>query len=208
MSGAKGLLVSMLALVGVAVPRLAAQSAMQRPGFALGFGLGAGTLDGRCDACSAPGTAVLTPEVTVTFIPNARWQVGGTIAGAVGGAKGYGEHEAALLGTVRIYPTPARPLHLDLSAGHGRYRVSRDLVSGSQELRSGAFAWSVGAGCDLRAGLDLVFVPTISYRRTLASALLLDGTPLTRAGTSVLSFGVALRWRAVPFTPAPESAPR
>jgi hypothetical protein len=192
----------MAALLGAlaAAPALAQGAASHpqtRDGFAISFGVGAGSAGFSCDGCSSDrgngGSGYL--RIGGAVRPNL------VIAGEL---NGWTKQESGATGTIgyltavaQWYPAPASGFYLEGGIGGGSVQIDvTDLTTGTTErLESAGVAFQLGTGYDWRVARNFSLTPYVDFLTTAGGEAKYDGASLNeRLDANVFQFGLGFSW--------------
>jgi outer membrane autotransporter protein len=152
--------VTSLGILALAVvPRARAQYPQRREGFWVGFGLGYGSADIRCDNCdSGPRTGGVTAFLKLGGTPSRHVLIGGGVNGWSHSSGGATETMGNVTGSLYYYPVAGSGLFLTGGLGFSNYHVDTSPSSDGT-----GWGFTAGVGYDVRVGRNVSLTPVANF---------------------------------------------
>ncbi len=151
-------IVVLLALFSCAAAAARAQYPQRRDGFWIGFGLGYGSANIRCDNCvDSSSVGGITGFVKLGGAPSRNLLIGGAINGWSRTNAGLRETIANVTGSVYLYPATRSGFFVTGGLGLSTYHANTFPSSDGTGL-----GLTAGAGYDIRVGRDVSLTPVVN----------------------------------------------
>ena len=152
--------VALLAALSCAASAARAQYPQRRDGFWIGFGLGYGWANIRCDQCvDSSSVGGITGFVKLGGTPSRNVLIGGAINGwAHPDGTGNTETMTSVTASVYLYPETKSGFFLTGGLGFSNYHVNS-----APSYDGTGWGFTAGAGYDIRVGRDLSLTPVVNY---------------------------------------------
>jgi len=153
-------IVALLAALSCAASVARAQYPQRRDGFWIGFGLGYGWANLKCDQCvDSSSVGGITGFVKLGGTPSRNVLIGGAINGwAHSDGTGNTETMTNVTASVYLYPEPKSGFFLTGGLGFSTYHVNS-----SPSFDGTGWGFTAGVGYDIRVGRDLSLTPVVNY---------------------------------------------
>jgi len=175
--------VILLAVLSCAASAARAQYPQRRDGFWIGFGLGYGSANIRCDNCvDSSSVGGITGFVKLGGAPSRNLLIGGAINGWSRTNAGLTETIANVTASVYLYPATRSGFFVTGGVGLSSYHANTFPSSDGTGL-----GLTAGAGYDIRVGRDVSLTPVVNF---VYGALGDFDVPLSGGG-----FATARGWR-------------
>jgi outer membrane protein with beta-barrel domain len=136
-----------------------AQYPQRRDGFWIGFGLGYGTANVRCDICgSGPRKDGITGFVKVGGTPRRNLLIGGAVNAWSHSDGSVAESMTNVTASVYLYPDVNSGLFVTGGLGFANYHVNSD-----PSFNGTGWGFTGGVGYDIRVGRDVSLTPVVNY---------------------------------------------
>ncbi len=151
-------IVALLAAFSCAASAAQAQYPQRRDGFWIGFGLGYGSANIKCDQCvDSSGVGGVTGFVKLGGTPSRNVLIGGAINVWAHSDSGNTETISSVTASVYLYPQATSGFFLTGGLGFSNYYVN------STPSFDGTGGFTAGAGYDIRVGRDVSLTPVVNY---------------------------------------------
>ncbi len=153
-------IVALLAAFSCAASAARAQYPQRRDGFWIGFGLGYGSANIKCDQCvDSSGVGGVTGFVKLGGTPSRNVLIGGAI-NVWAHSDGTGNTETMSNVTASVYLYPEAKSGFFLTGGLG---FSNYYVNSSPSFDGTGLGFTAGAGYDIRVGRNVSLTPVVNY---------------------------------------------
>ena len=152
-------IVALIAAFSCAASAARAQYPQRRDGFWIGFGLGYGSANIKCDQCvDSSGVGGVTGFVKLGGTPSRNVLIGGAINGWWRTNEGMTETIANVTASVYLYPVTRSGFFVTGGLGLSTYHANTFPASDGTGL-----GLTAGAGYDIRVGRDVSLTPVVNF---------------------------------------------